>query len=65
MTPFIVNTFASPPDQRDIPFVPRSGIAIADQLNLLPGLLLAEAVVAERELAHPAQAPPAPAESGG
>lgn len=33
---FTANTLASPPDQRDILFVPRKGIQIADSLDLLP-----------------------------
>ena len=36
MSNFIANTLASKPDQRDIPFVPRTGIAIAPSLDLLP-----------------------------
>lgn len=36
MTQFIANTLPSGIDLRDIPFVPRPGIAIADKLDLMP-----------------------------
>lgn len=38
MTNFIANTLSSKPDQRDIPFVPRTGIVIAPKLDLMPGV---------------------------
>ena len=36
MTQFIANTLPSGVNLRDIPFVPRAGIAIADKLDLMP-----------------------------
>ena len=36
MPNFIANTISSGIDLRDIPFVPRNGIAIAPKLDLLP-----------------------------